>query len=70
MKNQPTSISFPEQYRHLQDLTVSQVCQVLQISQPTVWRLVKQGVLQKYSIGRSARIRIESVTKLRGDSDA
>jgi hypothetical protein len=42
----------------------------LQISQPTVWRLVKQGMLQKYSIGRSARIRIESVTKLRGDSDA
>ena len=69
MKNQLTSISFPEQYRHLQDLTVSQVCQVLQISQPTVWRLVKQGMLQKYSVGRSARIRIESVANLRGGSD-
>ena len=70
MKNQPTSISFPEQYRHLQDLTVSQVCQVLQVSHPTIWRLVKKGMLHKYNVGRSARIRIESVTKLRGDSDA
>ena len=70
MKNQTRSKNVPEQYLHLQDLTISQVCQVLQISQPTVWRLVKQGVLQKYSIGRSARIRIESVTNLRGSSDA
>ena len=70
MKNQTSSKNVPEQYLHLQDLTISQVCQVLQISQPTVWRSVKQGVLQKYSIGRSARIRIESVTNLRGSSDA
>jgi hypothetical protein len=56
MKNQTSSKNVPEQYRHLQDLTI--------------WRLVKKGMLHKYNVGRSARIHIESVTKFRGDSNA
>ena len=70
MMNQTSSKNVPDQYRHLQDLTVSQASQVLQVSHPTIWRLVKKGMLHKYNVGRSAQIRIESVTKLRGDSDA
>ena len=70
MKIQTSSKNVPEQYRHLQDLTISQASQVLQVSHPTIWRLVKKGMLHKYNVGRSARIHIESVTKLRGVSDA
>ena len=70
MKNQISSTNFPEQYRHLQDLTVCQASQILQVSQPTIWRLVKKGMLHKYNVGRSARIHIESVISLRGCTDA
>jgi excisionase family DNA binding protein len=70
MKNQTSSKNVPEQYRHLQDLTISQASQVLQVSQTTIWWLVKKGMLHKYNVGRSARIHIESVTKLRGGFDA
>jgi len=70
MTNQTSSKNVPEQYRHLQDLTISQASQILQVSHPTIWRLVKKGMLHKYNVGRSARIHIESVTKFRGDSNA
>ena len=70
MKNQTSSKNVPEQYRHLQDLTISQASQILQVSHPTIWRLVKKEMLHKYNVGRSARIHIESVTKFRGDSNA
>ena len=70
MMNQTSSKNVPDQYRHLQDLTISQASQVLQVSHPTIWRLVKKGMLHKYNVGRSARIHIESVTKFRGDSNA
>ena len=70
MKNQTSSKNVPEQYRHLQDLTISQASQVLQVSHPTIWRLVKKGMLHKYNVGRSARIHIESVISLRGCTDA
>ena len=69
MGNHTESTSLPKHFRHLQDLTIQQTCQVLQISQPTVWRLVRKGILSKYNIGRSARIHSESVSKLRGGSD-
>ena len=70
MKNQTSSKNVPEQYRYLQDLTISQASQILQVSHPTIWRLVKKGMLHKYNVGRSARIHIESVAALRGGSDA
>lgn len=70
MKNQISSTNVPEQYRHLQDLTISQASQVLQVSHPTIWRLVKKGMLHKYNVGRSARIHIESIISLRGCTDA
>lgn len=45
-------------------LTVPQVCESLNVSRMTLYRLMESGDLRRVKIGRSVRIRVEDVLEL------
>jgi len=47
------------------DLTVQETCAVFRITPPTVYRMLNQGKLKGYTLGRARRITQESIQKLR-----
>ena len=59
------SQALPIQFEELQDPTIAQAMQILQISEATLWRLCKRGELSKYKVGGLARIKRESIEALR-----
>jgi excisionase family DNA binding protein len=63
------SEQLPNHLSILQDPTVQQTCQILQVSNATIWRLQKKGVLEGYNVGKSRRIKLESIQALRGDNN-
>ncbi len=50
--------------RPKQPYTIAEVCQLLRISKPTVYRLREQGKISFLKIGRSTRILAEDVERL------
>ncbi|MCP4996416.1 MAG: helix-turn-helix domain-containing protein [Gammaproteobacteria bacterium] len=63
MKRQDTKL--PEHFSVLQDPTFSQSVQILQISRATGYRMICRGELDSYLVGKSRRIRRESIDRLR-----
>jgi excisionase family DNA binding protein len=49
--------------------TVAQTCEMLSISHPTVYRLLKAGQLSSIHIGRSRLITIDSINELLGEAN-
>lgn len=47
------------------DLTVKETCEVLRVTAPTVYNMLRQGRLESYMVGRARRITHESVQRLR-----
>jgi excisionase family DNA binding protein len=47
------------------DLTLQEVCAQFKCTPPTVYRMINEGRLKSYLIGRSRRITFESVQTLR-----
>lgn len=48
----------------LEFLTVDQVCEILQVSRPTVYRLIKDGKIKVIKLGTATRIRRSEIDKL------
>lgn len=48
------------------DLTVNEVSAILKVAPPTIYRLINGGQLEMYKIGRSTRIKAESLARFRG----
>lgn len=65
-KHQPSEL--PEHFKELQDPTIKQTGQMLQLSDASIWRLCKKGLLEKYKAGNSARIKRESIEALRNNA--
>ena len=52
------------------DLTVSEFAQITNTSKTTVWRMIKDGQVRVYRMGRAVRIPREELVRLRqGGSD-
>jgi excisionase family DNA binding protein len=47
------------------DYTVLETCEVFRVTPPTVYRMLNEGKLDGYTIGRSRRITHESIERLR-----
>ena len=47
-----------------QALTINDTCKTLSLSRPTIYRLIKAGRLEAFSIGRRRLIRAASVQHL------
>jgi excisionase family DNA binding protein len=47
------------------DFTILEACAVLRITAPTVYKLMNQGDLASYKIGRSRRITFDSINRFR-----
>jgi excisionase family DNA binding protein len=45
-------------------MSVSNAAKALDVSQPTVWRLIKKGKLTKVSIGRRSLVTTDSLRQL------
>lgn len=45
-------------------VTVNRTAQILGISPRSTWRLVSTGALQTVKIGRSTRVKVESIDRL------
>ncbi|WP_078453189.1 helix-turn-helix domain-containing protein [Solemya velum gill symbiont] len=61
-------MALPEHLQVLQDPTLKQTSEILQVSPATVWRLCKKGILKKYKTGGCARINRESIEALRNSA--
>ena len=48
-----------------QDLTVQEASALFKVTNPTIYRMLSEGRLNSYLIGRSRRITFESVQALR-----
>lgn len=55
----------PKPIQKDRDLTVLETCEVFRVTPPTIYRLLNQGKLKGYTVGRSRRITQESVQALR-----
>ena len=47
------------------DLSINEACSILNVTNPTVYKLIAQGQLDSYKVGRSRRITRESLQRLR-----
>ena len=47
------------------DLTVQETCAFFRVTPPTIYRMLHEGKLKGYTIGRSRRVTHESVERLR-----
>ncbi len=45
-------------------MTVQQVAKYLQVSEPTVWRMVSEGRIRSVKIGRARRVPKEALAEL------
>lgn len=52
------------------DYTVTETCTAINTTAPTVYKLLNQGILEGYKVGRSRRITRESVERLRSGQGA
>lgn len=50
---------------HTRDFSVVEVCAMLNVSAPTVYKMLNRGDLDSYLCGRSRRIVAESIDRLR-----
>ncbi len=46
----------------MKDLSLSQIEDALNCSNPTVWKLINTGELSAYHVGRSVRVEADSLT--------
>ena len=56
--NVPVTVSFPR------ILTVAQTMDILNVSKPTIYRLIDRGLLKRIKIMDATRITAESIEKL------
>ena len=47
------------------DLSVTETCAILNVTSPTIYKMLGRGELEGYKAGRSRRITRESVQRLR-----
>lgn len=47
------------------DLSIAEVSSVLNVTNPTIYKMIARGELDSYKVGRSRRITQESVRRLR-----
>jgi excisionase family DNA binding protein len=47
------------------DLSINEACSILNVTNPTVYKLIARGQLDSYKVGRSRRITRESLQRLR-----
>lgn len=47
------------------DFTVMEVCEQIKTTPPTVYKLLREGKLDSYKVGRSRRVTHESIARLR-----
>ncbi len=52
------------------DFSISGVAMLLQVSAPTVYKMIHHGKLAVYKVGRCTRVTRESVERLRNGGDA
>lgn len=50
------------------DYTIAQTEAELQVSKPTVYKLIKRGLLESYLIGRCRRVKRASIKKLKQEA--
>jgi excisionase family DNA binding protein len=51
--------------KRVQDFTVQEASALFKVTNPTIYRMLNEGKLKGYVIGRSRRITFESVQSLR-----
>jgi excisionase family DNA binding protein len=49
----------------VRDFTVLETCEIFRVTAPTIYRMLNEGKLDGYTIGRSRRITHESIERLR-----
>jgi excisionase family DNA binding protein len=47
------------------DLTILETCEVFRVTPPTIYKMMNEGKLDGYTVGRSRRITHESVQRVR-----
>ena len=52
------------------DLTVAETSSVLNVTNPTIYKMISRGVLDSYTVGRARRITQESILRLRSGKSA
>ncbi|MBC8386220.1 MAG: helix-turn-helix domain-containing protein [Gammaproteobacteria bacterium] len=58
-------MALPKKFADMQDPTIHQAGEILQVSSSTIWRMCKKGLLKKYKTINGARIKLESIQALR-----
>lgn len=51
--------------KSIRDLTVQEASALFKVTNPTIYRMINEGKLKAYLIGRSRRITFESIQALR-----
>ena len=54
-----------QELKEAQDFTVQEASALFKVTNPTIYRMLSEGRLKSYLIGRSRRITFESVQELR-----
>jgi excisionase family DNA binding protein len=54
-----------QELKEAQDFTVQEASALFKVTNPTIYRMINEGRLKGYLIGRSRRITFESVNALR-----
>ena len=54
-----------QELKEAQDFTVQEASALFKVTNPTIYRMINEGRLKAYLIGRSRRITFESVLALR-----
>lgn len=54
-----------QKLKETQDFTVQEASALFKVTNPTIYRMINEGRLKTYLIGRSRRITFESVQALR-----
>ena len=52
------------------DFTIVEACTLLDVTPPTIYKLLNRGELKGYKVGRARRITFESIQKLRAGGAA
>ncbi|MFC1690404.1 helix-turn-helix domain-containing protein [Pseudomonadota bacterium] len=54
-----------EKLKEAQDFTVQEASALFKVTNPTIYKMINEGRLKTYLIGRSRRITHESIQRLR-----
>ena len=54
-----------KELREVQDYTVQEASALFKVTNPTIYKMINEGRLKTYLIGRSRRITHESIQRLR-----